>query len=64
MRFLNGEVVPPHAIQLLKDMCQADPAQRPTAKQVLGRLQEMKAALDAEAEAELEEDMDITGSHD
>ncbi|KAF9964698.1 hypothetical protein BGZ70_006084 [Mortierella alpina] len=65
MRFLNGEVVPPNAIQLLKDMCQADPAHRPTAKQVLGRLQEMKAALDVEAEAELEEeDMDITGNHD
>ncbi|KAF9987628.1 hypothetical protein BGZ75_000337 [Mortierella antarctica] len=60
MRFLNGEAVPPNAIQLLKDMCQADPAQRPTAKQVLWRLQEMKAALDEEAE----EDMDITASHD
>ncbi|KAF9544342.1 hypothetical protein EC957_012223 [Mortierella hygrophila] len=60
MRFLNGDVVQQDVISLLKDMCQSDPEQRPDTKQVLERLREMKAQLDAdteaaEAEAEAEE---------
>ena len=60
MRFLNGEVVSPEVIRLLKDMCHADPAQRPNAKQTLQRLRDMEALLmmdedpeDQEIESEL-----------
>lgn len=70
MRFLNGDVVQQDVISLLKDMCQSDPEQRPDSKQVLERLREMKAQLDAEtedaeaeaaavAEAEECQDMDV-----
>jgi hypothetical protein len=51
MRFLNGDVVQQDVISLLKDMCQSDPERRPDTKQVLERLREMKAQLDAETEA-------------
>lgn len=42
---MNGEVVSPEVIQLLKDMCHADPAQRPNAKQTLQRLRDMEASF-------------------
>ncbi|KAF9125631.1 hypothetical protein BGW39_007269 [Mortierella sp. 14UC] len=51
MRFLNGDVVQQDVIALLKDMCQSDPEHRPDTKQVLQRLREMKAQLDADTEA-------------
>ncbi|KAI8606200.1 kinase-like domain-containing protein [Dissophora ornata] len=51
MRFLNGEVVPPEVISLLKDMCHTDPERRPNAKAVLERLQIMKEQLDRDMEA-------------
>ncbi|KAG0209690.1 hypothetical protein BGX28_010069 [Mortierella sp. GBA30] len=53
MRFLNGEVVQPSVIQLLKDMCQTDPLLRPTAKEILQRLRVMKSLLDADVEEEM-----------
>ncbi|KAF9188201.1 hypothetical protein BGZ50_001499 [Haplosporangium sp. Z 11] len=60
MRFLNGEVVRPEVVQLLKDMCQLDPELRPDATSILQRLREMKALLDLEHEAEA--DMDVNMS--
>ncbi|KAF9917108.1 hypothetical protein BX616_001929 [Lobosporangium transversale] len=60
MRFLNGEVVPIQVIQLLKDMCQADPEQRPTAKAALQRLQEIQAQLDATMGMDMDTDVDLT----
>ncbi|KAF8981213.1 hypothetical protein BGZ46_003126 [Entomortierella lignicola] len=51
MRFLNGEIVEPQVIQLLKDMCHSDPQQRPSAKVVIQRLQAMKAQLEIDLDA-------------
>ncbi|KAI1310253.1 hypothetical protein EDD11_003838 [Mortierella claussenii] len=47
MRFLNGEVVQPEVMLLLKDMCHSDPDQRPSAKVVLARLEDMLTQLDS-----------------
>ncbi|KAF9174989.1 hypothetical protein BGX21_004305 [Mortierella sp. AD011] len=54
MRFLNGEVVQPQVIQLLKDMCNPDPSRRPSAKMVLQRLQMMESQLNIDLDAEEE----------
>ncbi|KAF9116279.1 hypothetical protein BGX27_003872 [Mortierella sp. AM989] len=61
MRFLNGEVVQPEVIQLLKEMCSSDPDQRPSAKAVLQRLQTMEAQLDIDLNEneELYDGMDV-----
>ena len=60
MRFLNGEVVRPEVIQVLKDMCQLDPELRPDATNILQRLREMKTLLDLEHEAEADMDVDMS----
>jgi hypothetical protein len=52
MRFLNGEVVSPEVIQLLKDMCHADPVQRPNAKQTLQRLRDMESSMMMDLDSE------------
>ncbi|KAG0371175.1 kinase-like domain-containing protein [Gamsiella multidivaricata] len=56
MRFLNGEVVQPEVIMLLKEMCHPDPEQRPNAKTVLERLESMKAQLDMEGDDDVDQE--------
>ncbi|KAF9344282.1 hypothetical protein BGX26_004580, partial [Mortierella sp. AD094] len=70
MRFLNGEVVQPEVIQLLKDMCNSDPSRRPSAKTLLQRLQMMESQSDIDLDTEEQEglyagmDVDMPeGSH-
>ncbi|KAG0342783.1 hypothetical protein BG004_005588 [Podila humilis] len=56
MRFLNGEVVPPCIIQLLKEMCHPDPQRRPTAKQLIEQLDRIEAEIELEQHQEQEQE--------
>ncbi|KAF9987850.1 hypothetical protein BGZ65_001572 [Modicella reniformis] len=59
MRFLNGEVVQPEVILLLKEMCHPAPDQRPSASSVLQRLLAIQDQLNMDTNTDVDMDMDM-----